>query len=75
MASTQCPACACPLFAAHFSPCNTMLSLFALVLSCYQALAYPWIRRMVRRVAKSVHGGQGTVNEVLLSTSPVSHKH
>ena len=35
-----------------------------------QALAYPWIRRMVRKVAKSVHGGQGTVNEVSFEGAP-----
>lgn len=30
-----------------------------------QTLAYPWLRRMVRQASKSVHGGQGTVNEVV----------
>lgn len=35
-----------------------------------QALAYPWIRRMNRKAAKSVHGGQGTVNEVSFEGAP-----
>jgi len=36
-----------------------------------QALAYPWIRRMNRKSAtKSVHGGQGTVNEVSFEGAP-----
>lgn len=36
------------------------------VLVSQQTLAYPWLRRMQRRANnKSVHGGQGTVNEVV----------
>jgi hypothetical protein len=30
-----------------------------------QTLAYPWLKRMQRKANKAVHGGQGTVNEVV----------
>jgi len=37
-----------------------------------QTLAYPWLRRMQRKASKSVHGGQGTVNEVVFDGVPTA---
>jgi hypothetical protein len=35
-----------------------------------QTLLYPWLKRMQLRKTKAVHGGQGTVNEVVFEGAP-----